>query len=183
MQDHAGSSPQGHPYFPQDAIIPGYAPNTTPLLNILAAFGGIIGVFVLGSVTLATWYSPALKRADQLTVAWFALCAFRFLSWGSFPLRAPLFSTLHLTDQRLGGFLHLFFEGYFVLNHAIIPSSQSLFAQLWKEYALSDSRYLTSDPFMLCIESLTVVCLLPHRPLSPSPAAPTPFPMLPLQHI
>ncbi|EAQ91049.1 hypothetical protein CHGG_02984 [Chaetomium globosum CBS 148.51] len=133
MQDHAGSSPQGHPYFPQDAIIPGYAPNSTPLLGILAAFGGIIGVFVLGCVALATWYSPALKRADQLTVAWFALC----------------------------GFLHLFFEGYFVLNHATIASSQSLFAQLWKEYALSDSRYLTSDPFMLCIESLTVLTWAP----------------------
>lgn len=35
--------------------------------------------------------------------------------------------------------------------------SQDLFAQLWKEYALSDSRYLTSDPFMLCVESITVV--------------------------
>lgn len=38
-----------------------------------------------------------------------------------------------------------------------MAGSQSLFAQLWKEYALSDSRYMTSDPFMLCIESLTVV--------------------------
>lgn len=94
-----------------------------------------------------------------------------------------------------GGFLHLFFEGispipplpspnpfltprpgYFVLNHAAIPASQSLFAQLWKEYSLSDSRYLTSDPFMLCIETLTVVCLvLPipsshHHPVHPIPS-------------
>ncbi|KAK4039683.1 Emopamil-binding protein [Parachaetomium inaequale] len=128
MQNHAGSG-QGHPYFPQDAIIPGYAPNSSPLLAILGAFGGIIGAFVLGCVTLAKWYSPGLKRADQWTVAWFALC----------------------------GFLHLLFEGYFVLNHATLASSQSLFAQLWKEYALSDSRYLTSDPFMLCIETLTVI--------------------------
>jgi cholestenol delta-isomerase len=45
-----------------------------------------------------------------------------------------------------------------VLHHASIPGSQGLFAQLWKEYALSDSRYMVSDPFMLCIESLTVVC-------------------------
>ncbi|KAJ0366721.1 hypothetical protein COL154_003601 [Colletotrichum chrysophilum] len=28
--------------------------------------------------------------------------------------------------------------------------------QLWKEYALSDSRYLTSDSFMLCVEGFTV---------------------------
>jgi hypothetical protein len=57
----------------------------------------------------------------------------------------------------LGFFLHAFFEGYFVLYHALLAGSQSVFAQLWKEYALSDSRYMTSDPFMLCIESLTVV--------------------------
>lgn len=44
-------------------------------------------------------------------------------------------------------------------NHAKIANSQHLFAQLWKEYALSDSRYLTSDPFMLCVESITVVSL------------------------
>ncbi|EFX04793.1 ebp domain containing protein [Grosmannia clavigera kw1407] len=46
---------------------------------------------------------------------------------------------------------------YFVLNHATLAGSQSLVAQLWKEYALSDSRYLTSDPFTLCVEAVTVV--------------------------
>jgi hypothetical protein len=56
-------------------------------------------------------------------------------------------------------------SGYFILNHATLASSHHLFAQLWKEYALSDSRYLTSDPFMLSVETLTVLvwgplCLL-----------------------
>jgi cholestenol Delta-isomerase len=37
--------------------------------------------------------------------------------------------------------------------------AQDLFGQLWKEYALSDSRYLTSDPFVLCMETVTAVCL------------------------
>ncbi|CAK7227333.1 hypothetical protein SBRCBS47491_006533 [Sporothrix bragantina] len=46
---------------------------------------------------------------------------------------------------------------YFVLNHASLDGDQSLRGQLWKEYALSDSRYLTSDPFMLCVEGLTVL--------------------------
>ncbi|KAL1895549.1 hypothetical protein Cpir12675_003187 [Ceratocystis pirilliformis] len=31
----------------------------------------------------------------------------------------------------------------------ILAGRQDLFAQLWKEYGLSDSRYLVSDPFML----------------------------------
>ncbi|KAK4239769.1 Emopamil-binding protein [Achaetomium macrosporum] len=129
MTNRATPPPHGHPYFPRDAIIPGYVPNSTALPFILGAFGAIVGIFVLACITLAKRYSPTLRRADQLTIGWFALC----------------------------GFLHCFFEGYFVLHRASIPSSQSLFAQLWKEYALSDSRYLTSDPFMLCIETLTVL--------------------------
>ena len=47
--------------------------------------------------------------------------------------------------------------GYFVLNHPSLAGQQTLFAQLWKEYALSDSRYLTSDPFMISVETITVV--------------------------
>lgn len=55
-----------------------------------------------------------------------------------------------------GGTLHCFFEGYFVVNYATLAGSQSLFAQLWKEYSLSDSRYLTGDPTVLCAEAITV---------------------------
>ncbi|KAL1637930.1 hypothetical protein SLS56_000487 [Neofusicoccum ribis] len=36
-----------------------------------------------------------------------------------------------------------------------LGGSQHLFGQLWKEYSLSDSRYLTKDPFVLCMESIT----------------------------
>jgi cholestenol delta-isomerase len=45
-----------------------------------------------------------------------------------------------------------------VLHHDRLASSQAFLAQLWKEYALSDSRYLTSDPLVLCMEACTVVC-------------------------
>lgn len=55
-----------------------------------------------------------------------------------------------------GGTLHCFFEGFFVFNQATLGSGQSLFAQLWKEYALSDSRYLSGDPTVLCAEAITV---------------------------
>ncbi len=41
-----------------------------------------------------------------------------------------------------------------------MPGMQDLFGQLWKEYAMSDSRYLTSDPFVLCMETVTAVGLL-----------------------
>jgi hypothetical protein len=54
-------------------------------------------------------------------------------------------------------------KGYFVLNYENIASLQGLFAQLWKEYSLSDSRYLTADPFMVAIETITVVSLELNR--------------------
>ena len=32
-----------------------------------------------------------------------------------------------------------------------------LMGQMWKEYSLSDSRYLTSDTFVVCMEAITAV--------------------------
>ncbi|KAK3692504.1 Emopamil binding protein-domain-containing protein [Podospora appendiculata] len=137
-----------HPYHPQHVSIPGYVPNSSSISSILGAFGGLIFVFVACALLLARRCNPAIRKPDQLALCWFAIC----------------------------GFLHCFFEGYFVLYHASLPSSQALFAQLWKEYAQSDSRYVTSDPFMLCIETLTVliwgplsiaaaVCIVQRNPL------------------
>jgi cholestenol Delta-isomerase len=63
----------------------------------------------------------------------------------SIPIPKNTFSDLPLTPP-----------GYFVYNHATLAGSQSIFGQAWKEYTLSDSRYLTSDPFMLCVEAITV---------------------------
>ena len=50
--------------------------------------------------------------------------------------------------------------GYFAFNHTNLPGSQTFFGQLWKEYSFADSRYLTSDPFVLCMETVTAVCSL-----------------------
>jgi cholestenol delta-isomerase len=49
--------------------------------------------------------------------------------------------------------------GYYVYNFRTMAGHQHLFAQLWKEYAYSDSRYLTQDPFVLCMETITAVRL------------------------
>ena len=59
----------------------------------------------------------------------------------------------------VAGAIHLCFEGYFSVNHTRMAPAQDLFGQLWQEYALSDSRYLTSDPFVLCMETVTAVCV------------------------
>lgn len=46
-------------------------------------------------------------------------------------------------------------SGYYAYNQARLATMNTFFAQLWKEYAMSDSRYLTSDAFVLCMESVT----------------------------
>ncbi|KAJ9165530.1 EBP-domain-containing protein [Coniochaeta hoffmannii] len=122
-----------HPYFPQDAIIPDYEPNTSSLEVVIRSFVGLVLAFVAAGLYLGKRANPRLGMDELGAMAWFLLCFF----------------------------LHAFFEGYFVLYHASLAGSQSLFAQLWKEYALSDSRYMTSDPFMLCIETLTVLVWAP----------------------
>ena len=38
-----------------------------------------------------------------------------------------------------------------------MPGHNDLFGQLWKEYSLSDSRYLTRDPFAVCMETVTAI--------------------------
>lgn len=43
------------------------------------------------------------------------------------------------------------------MNHSTIGSLQTLFAQLWKEYALADSRYLSGDLLVLCAETITAL--------------------------
>ncbi|KAH6604231.1 ebp domain-containing [Trichoderma cornu-damae] len=42
------------------------------------------------------------------------------------------------------------------IDRVNIPGMNTLFARLWKEYTLSDSRYLTSDIFTVCVETITV---------------------------
>ncbi|GAB0134517.1 hypothetical protein EsDP_00002884 [Epichloe bromicola] len=48
-------------------------------------------------------------------------------------------------------------SGYFSLNHLDMAGRNDLFGQLWKEYAMSDSRYMTQDPFVVCMETVTAV--------------------------
>ncbi|CAG8930942.1 unnamed protein product [Penicillium salamii] len=96
-----------HPYWPLEANLVNYVPNT---MSVPA---------LLGSFALAT-----------LTV-------------------------IGLTSRA--GCIHLILEGYFVYNHKTMPQMEDPLGQLWKEYALSDSRYMTIEPFVLCMETITAV--------------------------
>ena len=39
-----------------------------------------------------------------------------------------------------------------------MPGRVDLFGESWKEYAKSDSRYLTIDPLVIVVESIAAVC-------------------------
>lgn len=106
-----------------------FVPNTYSAAALLGIFGIIAGT-ILGSTYIGIRnLAPSVEKTDRIIALWFVLC----------------------------GCLHLFFEGYFVLNHQRLASSNNILAQLWKEYALSDSRYISGDPYVLCLETITVV--------------------------
>lgn len=128
----------------------GYIANKWSVATLLGIFlGGLLVILGLSWASVS-WFSPRLRKLDKLIILWF------ILSKAIFQARMTMTDWLTLVA---GGIIHFFFEGYFALNHMRMGAAQDLFGQLWKEYALSDSRYLTSDPFVLCMESITAVYL------------------------
>jgi len=119
-----------HPFYPLEANIVGYLANEISVLQLLGLFAAGCAVILGFTLVLVRAHNPMLPSSEKATILWFVL----------------------------SGTIHLFFEGYFAYNHASMPSMQDLFGQLWKEYAMSDSRYLTSDPFVLCMETVTAIC-------------------------
>ncbi|KAL2120316.1 hypothetical protein VTJ04DRAFT_4342 [Mycothermus thermophilus] len=126
----------GHPYFPRTAAIAGgYEANQLSTPTLLSLFSGYCTAILAVGYVLARRYPakrglPALSKSDVAAVLWWSLCAG----------------------------IHTFFEGYYATNFRAMGKLQSIFGQLWKEYSLSDSRYLTKDGSVLCIESITAFC-------------------------
>lgn len=53
------------------------------------------------------------------------------------------------------GLIHLIIEGYYAINVYDIAGQTNYMSSMWKEYALSDSRYMTIDSTVWMIESIT----------------------------
>ncbi|MCJ1326975.1 hypothetical protein MMC10_003641 [Thelotrema lepadinum] len=116
-----------HPFYPPEINLAGYLANDWDVPTLIVLFFGGWAVISAATIYGVRAYNPRLSGWDQATLMWFVLC----------------------------GSIHFFFEGYFALNHARMAGRQDFFGQLWKEYSMSDSRYLTSDPFVLCMETVT----------------------------
>ncbi|KAJ5491066.1 hypothetical protein N7539_002633 [Penicillium diatomitis] len=124
-----------HPYYPVGASIAGYSPNESSLIELLVKAGGGCTALLGLTFILVSYARPRLCLHDRMAILWFMLLT---------------------AIPYVAGTLHCFFEGYFMVNHREMASAQDLFGQLWKEYALSDSRYMTSETLVLCMETMTV---------------------------
>jgi cholestenol Delta-isomerase len=129
--------PVQHPYYPQNAILPTYVANTTTSTTLVAIIFTAVAIVVAGSwfgldyLPVAVGKKKTLTAGDKGIATWFIL----------------------------SGTLAFFFEGYFIYKSqtpGALASDQSVLGQLWKEYALSDSRYLTGDTLVYYLELLSV---------------------------
>lgn len=118
-----------HPYYPLGVEVAGYLANEWSVLTLLTIFATGCAAIFSCTYLIVTKIRPKLPTSELLTILWFVLC----------------------------GFIHTFFEGYYAYNFRSMGPKQDLFGQLWKEYAMSDSRYLTRDAFTLCMETITAV--------------------------
>ncbi|KAJ2352499.1 hypothetical protein H4S02_013449, partial [Coemansia sp. RSA 2611] len=91
--------------------------------------GSAVGLIMFVSAVLIRQSPRQFSCKDKFVVVWMLVCAG----------------------------IHMVLEGYFSFNHKNLAGMQTVLADLWREYAHSDSRYLTSDPFTVIMEGITAV--------------------------
>ncbi|KAJ3039620.1 hypothetical protein HDV00_012078 [Rhizophlyctis rosea] len=116
-----------HPYYPLALSLPHYTLPVWSMSSILTIFFSSVGLILLVAYILISRKPYPFSR--RLIFLWFLLC----------------------------GFIHFVVEGYFAYNHVSIAGQTTFLADLWKEYALGDSRYMSADPFVVVMESFTAV--------------------------
>ncbi|KAI0402722.1 3-beta-hydroxysteroid-Delta(8),Delta(7)-isomerase [Xylaria palmicola] len=116
-----------HPYYPLGVAIPGYVAKVLTTQEILAIFTATCLAILVPTWMYIRRAPRDLPSSEVFIALWFVLC----------------------------GAIHIVLEGYFAFNARGIAGHSTILAQLWKEYALSDSRYLTADTFVVCMETVT----------------------------
>lgn len=119
-----------HPYFPPDLVISNYVPNQLPRSRLLMIVGSLATLIV--SISFLSAKGRKLSTSESLRFSWFVVCV-------------PL---------------HCGFEAYWLWYSETIASRSDLLSELWKEYAHGDSRYLSVDPVLYALETITAVRVL-----------------------
>ncbi|GAP87411.1 putative emopamil binding protein [Rosellinia necatrix] len=128
MGDVLGAPPL-HPYYPLGVEIPGFVAKVLTTQEILTIFTTTCLAILVPAWLYTRYTRHDLPASEVFVVLWFVLC----------------------------GFIHLGLEGYFARHALDIAGRSTVLAQAWKEYALSDSRYLTADSFVVCMEAVTAL--------------------------
>ncbi|XP_022081123.1 3-beta-hydroxysteroid-Delta(8),Delta(7)-isomerase-like [Acanthaster planci] len=118
-----------HPFYPRDVPVPHYVPNTYPTHLLVPP---PLGVFAL--IFLAVWrlsrtdrFGRPLGGWEKAALSWWGLC----------------------------GCIHMIIEGFISLNSRTFAGRNDIFSQMWKEYAMGDSRYAHGDACITIMEGLT----------------------------
>lgn len=116
-----------HPFYPKGLTLVGYVPKELSVLTIFGTFAACLLSIFAATRAYAKRNNPNLNPRDRNIAIWFAL----------------------------SGAIHLIIEGYFSINHMTMPARTDWLGQAWKEYSNCDSRYMTADPFVVCMETIT----------------------------
>jgi cholestenol Delta-isomerase len=119
-----------HPFYPLGIALANFTERDISVLAIFSAFiAALLCLFTAARAYISTSKTPLSPR-DSFLATWFVLT----------------------------GFIHLIIEGYFSIHHATMPSRTDSLGAAWKLYALCDSRYMTADAFVVCMETVTAWC-------------------------
>ncbi|KAJ2860191.1 hypothetical protein GGI22_002783 [Coemansia erecta] len=129
-----GTLPAQHPYFPPTLELPaGYTAPAHTTAVLVSTMGASIALLLAATFCIYTARRRRIALSQRLTALWFVLC----------------------------GALHSLFELYYLAHYRTLAQEQTMVADMWKEYALSDSRYLGAVPMVRALEAITVLATAP----------------------
>lgn len=174
-------SPPLHPYYPLEVEIAGYIANEYSVIQLLLAFGTGCAAILFVTYIAAKRIRSQIPTSELLILMWFVLSKLgRCLQcFPANPVQADAStSSSKVYSQPAPNYTEVRPDtqpGYYAYNFRAMGGRQDLFGQLWKEYAYSDSRYLTQNAFVMCMESITAVrwpalhkrtCMLTETPMT-----------------
>lgn len=130
---------QQHPYYPLNALIPHYRPNTTSVPTLLLIFFASCTLLLFFCYFFATTRASLPLLRQQETSNESTTTTMRINSRETdMGLSGGELSTLMWFV--LSGTIHVVFEGYYVRFYEELAGKEGVLGEMWKEYAFSDSR-------------------------------------------
>lgn len=119
----------GHPYVPEDLVLPDYVP-------VFLHQSTIIGFYLIASLLIVSvvWIGSGLikkiSKLERILMCWWIFT----------------------------GLTHMVLEGYFVFSPEFYKEKTHFYlAEVWKEYSKGDSRYAGRDSGVVSVEGITAV--------------------------